>query len=101
MDTQSGVFEVLAAADPALQRPPLLGFSDGVLDADPLGGLLVPELVPAGSLLRRRVLAGFLRRGADLAGEITGQALIARIDLGLDIGDGGGADLRCRRCAAR
>jgi hypothetical protein len=31
-------------------------------------------------------LCGFLRRGADLAGEITGQALVARIDLGPDIG---------------
>src|SRR3974390_2850976 len=33
--------------------------------------------VPAGSLLRRRVVAGFLRRGADLAGAVTGPALVA------------------------
>src|SRR5205823_3892485 len=59
---------------------------NGVLDADPLGGLLVALLFPAGGLLWWRVLAGFLRRGADLAGEVTGQALIAGIDLGLDIG---------------
>src|SRR5712664_1966971 len=51
-DGQGGVFEVLAAPYPAVQGPPLLGFGDGVLDADPLGGLLVALLVPAGGLFR-------------------------------------------------
>ncbi len=43
-------------------------------------------LLPAGSLLGWRVFAGFLRRGADLAGEVTRQALVAGVDLGLDLG---------------
>src|SRR6266568_1320802 len=85
-DGQSGFLEVLAASDPALQGPPLLGFGYGVLDADPLGGLLVPELFPAGGLLGRRILARLLGRAADLGREVTGQALIPGVDLGFDIG---------------
>jgi hypothetical protein len=77
---------VLAAPGPALRGPPLLGFGGGVLNADPPGRLLVAFLFPAGSLLGWRVLAGFFRRGADLGGEVAGQALIAGIGLGLDAG---------------
>ena len=62
----------------------MLGFGDGVLDADPLGGLLVTLLFPVSGFLGRGALAGFLRRGADLGGEVTGQALVPGIDLGLD-----------------
>src|SRR5690242_19910503 len=83
---QGGVFEVFATPGPAVQGPPLLWFGDGVLDADPLGGLLVPALFPAGGFFGRRVLARFPRRGADLGGEVAGQALAAGIDLGLNIG---------------
>src|SRR5262249_48908758 len=61
-DGQSGFLEVLTASGPALHGPPLLGFGDGVLDADPLGGLLVALLLPGGGLFGRRVFAGFLRR---------------------------------------
>ena len=43
-------------------------------------------LFPAGGVLRRGVLAGFLRRDADLAGEVTSQALLAGIGFGLDVG---------------
>ncbi len=38
-DGQSGFLEVLAASEVALQGPPLPGFGNGVLDADPLGAL--------------------------------------------------------------
>ncbi|MFI7020632.1 hypothetical protein [Streptomyces sp. NPDC050164] len=35
-------------------------------------------------LAQRRVVLRLLRRGADLAGEVVGQALVALVDLGLD-----------------
>ena len=41
---------------------------------------------PAGGVFGCGVLAWFLRWGADLAGEVTGQALIAGINLSVDIG---------------
>src|SRR5215469_9005855 len=66
---QGGFLEVVAASGPALQGPPLLGFGDGVLDADPCRGLLVALLFPAGGLFGRGILAGFLWRGADLSEE--------------------------------
>jgi hypothetical protein len=55
-DGLSGVVEVFAASDVTLQGPPLLGFGDGVFDADPLTGLLVSFLLPAGHLVGRGVL---------------------------------------------
>jgi hypothetical protein len=85
-DGQRGRFEVLAPSDPALQGPPLPGLGNGMFDADSRRGLVVAFLLPAGGLFGWRVLAGFLRRGADLAGEVTGQALGAGVDLGLDLG---------------
>jgi hypothetical protein len=57
-----------------LQGPPLLGFGDGVLDADSLRGLLVAGLLVGGGLLGSGVLARLLGRGGDLPGEVTGQA---------------------------
>jgi hypothetical protein len=45
-DGQVGLVVVVAASDPALQGPPLLVLGIGVLDADPLRGLLVPGLLP-------------------------------------------------------
>ena len=85
-DGQGGLLEVVTASGPSLQWPPLSGFGDGVLDADPRRGLLMPLLFPAGGVFGCGVLAWFLRWGTDLAGEVTGQALIAGINLSVDIG---------------
>ena len=54
----------------------MLGFGDGVLNADPLRGLLVALLFPPGGFFGLGTGAGFLRRGADLVREIAGQALV-------------------------
>ena len=77
---------MLAAPEVALQGPPLLGFGDGVLDADPPGGLGLAVLLPADGVFGRAVLTWFLRRRADLRGEVAGQALVAGIDVGSDTG---------------
>ena len=61
----------------------------------------MPLLFPAGGVFGCGVLAWFLRWGADLAGEVTGQALIAGINLSADIGMARAAGLRCLRCAPR
>jgi hypothetical protein len=55
-DGQVGLGVVLPPPDPALQRPPLLVLGVGVLDADPLGGLLLAGLLPGFKLLGWRVL---------------------------------------------
>jgi len=45
----------------------------------------VALLFPAGGFFRWGVRAGFLRRGADLAGEVPGQALVPGVDLSADV----------------
>lgn len=74
----------LAAAGEPLQGPPLLVLGVGVLHADPRGGLAASLLAPGVALAQRRVVLRLLRRGADLAGELVGQAAVALVDLGLD-----------------
>ena len=76
--------EVFAASGVALQGPPLLGLGDGVLDADPPGGLPFAGRFPLGDLTGCGVLPRFLGRGGDLAGEVAGQALVSGVDVGGD-----------------
>ena len=76
--------EVFAASGVALQGPPLLGLGDGVLDADPPGGLLFTGRFPLGDLTGCGVLPRFRGRGGDLAGEVAGQALVSGVDVGGD-----------------
>ena len=73
-DGQVGLRVVLATSDPALQRPPLFGLGDGMLDADPLRGLLLARELVAGDLFGWRILAWVGGRGVDLIGERLGQA---------------------------
>lgn len=84
-DGQVGLVVVLAAPDVALQGPPLLVLGVGVLDADPLGGLLLSGLLPGRGLAGRGVLARLERRRGDLAGELPGQALVSSIDVCFDL----------------
>src|SRR6266851_2324742 len=85
-DGEGCVFEVFAASGVALQGPPLPGLGDGVLDADPPGGLLFAGRFPLSDLTGCGVLPRFLGRGGDLAGEVAGQALVSGVDVGGDAG---------------
>src|SRR6266516_2376865 len=84
-DGQVGLGVVVAAAEIALQGAPLLVFGVGVLDADPLGGLLLAGLLVGGQLLGWRVVGWFGWRATDLVGERLGQAPVAGIDRGVDV----------------
>lgn len=72
----------LTTAEVALVRPPLRLFADGVLHADPCRGLSAAPFTPGLFLARRRFVLRLLRRGADLVGEVVGQASAALIGLG-------------------
>src|SRR6266545_178514 len=76
----------LPPPDPALQRPPLLVLSVGVLHTDPLGRLPGARSLPGGQLLGWRVLGGLGWRGVDPTAKRLGQAPVASIDLGPDVG---------------
>src|SRR5207247_9528441 len=69
-----------------VRRPPVLRLGDGVLDADPPGGLLFAGRFPLGDLAGGGGLPRFLGRGGDLAGEVAGQALVSGVDVGGDTG---------------
>ena len=57
----------------------------GVLDADPLRGLLVAGILPGGDVLGRCDFLRLQRRGLDLVGELLGQPPVPGVDLGLDL----------------
>jgi hypothetical protein len=82
-----GLVEVLAASDPALQRPPLLVLGVGVLDADPFRGLLCARFLPGRQVLGRSVLLRLQRWGLDLVGELLGQSPVSSVHLGFDLGE--------------
>lgn len=63
-DRSYDLWQVLAAAGPALQRPPLFRFGDGVLDHDPTLGLTAAGMVVEVPLAGPGVHAGLLRREA-------------------------------------
>jgi hypothetical protein len=78
--------QVVAIAGPAVQAAPLLRLGDGVFDHDPPLGLAAAGVIVEVTLAGPRVLAGPLRRGADLVWEVSGQAGVAGVDLGPDVG---------------
>jgi hypothetical protein len=60
--------------------------SVGVLHTDPLGRLPGARSLPGGQLLGWRVLGGLGWRGVDPTAKRLGQAPVASIDLGPDVG---------------
>src|SRR6266516_2153188 len=77
---------VLATPDPALHGAPLFGLGDGMLDTDPLRGLLGAGCPVDGEFLGERLRVQLGWRAVDLVGERLGQPLVAAVHCG---GDGG------------